>query len=158
MGNGNGSTTLHQSLQGLLYQSLRLGVESRGGLVKDEDRGILQDGTGNRHTLALTTRQSSATVTNHRVVAILALHDEFVGIGNLRCLDDLLHGGIFHTEGDVVIEGVVEEDSLLINVAYEGAQLGNSHTLDVFSIDEHLTVLHVMIAWNEVYQCRLARA
>ena len=53
MGDGHGGTGLHQSLQGILYQALALGVEGRGGFVEDEDRGILQDGTGDADALTL---------------------------------------------------------------------------------------------------------
>ena len=53
VGDGHGGTGLHQTLQGILYQALALGVEGRGGFVEDEDRGILQDGTGDADALTL---------------------------------------------------------------------------------------------------------
>ena len=51
------------------------------------------------------------------------LHDEFVGIGYLSCLLNLLLGSIVDTEGDVVAEGVVEENGLLVHVTYQLAQV-----------------------------------
>ena len=44
-----------------------------------------------------------------------------MGVGDLRGFDDLLHRGVIHAEGDIIIEGVVEEDGLLVNIADEGA-------------------------------------
>ena len=60
VGDGHGGTCLHQTLQSILYQTLAFGVESRGSFIEDEDRGILQDGTGDGDTLALTTREPFA--------------------------------------------------------------------------------------------------
>ena len=90
VGDGHRGTRLHQTLQGILYQALALGVEGRGGFVEDEDRRILQDGTGDADALALSARESSATIADVRIEALFRLHDEVVGIGNLRCLLDLL--------------------------------------------------------------------
>ena len=55
VGHSHGGTGLHQFLQGILYQTLALGIKSRGRLVEDEDRRILEDGTGYADTLTLTT-------------------------------------------------------------------------------------------------------
>ena len=54
VGDGYGGTRLHQTLQSILYQTLALRIEGGGGFIEDEDRGILQDGTGDGDTLALT--------------------------------------------------------------------------------------------------------
>ena len=62
VGDGYGGTRLHQTLQSILYQTLALGVESRGGFVEDEDGRILQDGTGDADTLTLTARESSSSI------------------------------------------------------------------------------------------------
>ena len=59
VGHSHGGTGLHQSLQGILYQALALCIESRCCLVEDEDRRILEDGTGYAHTLALTAGESA---------------------------------------------------------------------------------------------------
>ena len=156
--NGYGGARLHEVLQCLLDQSLGLGVEGRGGLVEDEDGRIFQDGACYGEALALSAAEPSAAVAYHGVVAVLGLHDEVVGVGNLGSFDDLLHGGVFDTEGDVVVEGVVEEDGLLVDVADELAQLGYAHGLDVAAVDEHLSLVDVVVAWNEVNQRGLSGA
>ena len=81
VGDGHGSTCLHQALKGILYQALTFGVESRGSLVEDEYGWILQYGTGYGDTLPLTTRETTASVTNVGVEALLGSHNEIVGIG-----------------------------------------------------------------------------
>ena len=50
----HGGASLHQLFESILYQTLALCIECRGSLVEDEDRRILQDGTGDADTLALT--------------------------------------------------------------------------------------------------------
>ena len=50
----------------------------------------------------------SAAVADVGVEAILCLHDEVVGVGNLRGVGNLLVGGIVLAEADVVAEGVVK--------------------------------------------------
>ena len=121
MGDGDGGAGLHQSVEGFLNEVLAFGVEGGGGFVKDEDGRVLEDGTGDADALPLSAWEPAAAVADDSVVALFCLHDEVVGIGNLGCFDDLLHGGVLYAEGDIVVEGVVEEDSFLIDVADEGA-------------------------------------
>ncbi len=90
VGHCHGGTGLHQSLQGILYQALALGIESRCCLVEDEDRRILEDGTGDAHTLALTAGESAATVTDIGIEAMFRLGDELVGIGYLCRIGNIL--------------------------------------------------------------------
>ena len=156
MGDGHGGTRLHQPLKGILHQSLALGVECRGGLVENQDGRVLQDGTGNAHPLALTTAEPSSAVADIGVVAVFRLHDELVGIGYTGSLLDLLARGIVDAKRDIVEERVVEEDGLLIHIAYELAQVVNAQFLHVDSVDEHLAFLHVVIARDEVDQRRLS--
>ena len=59
VGYSHGGTGLHQFLQGILNQTLAFGIQSRCCFVEDEDRRILEDGTGDAYTLALTYAQLS---------------------------------------------------------------------------------------------------
>ena len=141
-----------------MHQSLAFRIEGRGGLVEDEDRRILQDGTGDADTLALTTRESSATIADVRIESVFALRNEVVGVGYLRGLLYLLLSGIVHAKRDVVPERVVEEDGLLIHVAYQLTQVVYAQILHVDAVNQHLALLHIVVAWNEVYHRRLSAA
>ena len=70
----------------------------------------------------------------------------------------LLLRGVVNAERYVVAETVVKQYGLLVYVAYERAQVVQSHVLHVHSVDEHLALLHVVVARYEVYECRLAAA
>ena len=130
MGDGNGGTRLHESFQRILHQAFRLGIESGSGFIENQDGRILQNGTCNGDALSLSARQTAAAVADIGVVAVFRLHDEVVGIGNLGCLFDFrveffrrdLLIRIFRflvAKGDVVAEGIVEEDGLLVDVTDE---------------------------------------
>ena len=80
-----------------------------------------------------------------------------MGVGNLGSLDNLFHRRILHTKGDIIVEGIVEEDSLLIDVTDQCTQFRDTYRLDILAVDEHLAILYVVIARNKVYQCRLTR-
>ena len=158
VGDGDGGACTHESLKGFLYESLALGVEGAGGFVKDEDGRVLEDGTGDGDALALTAAETAAAVADVCVVAVLALEDELVGIGDLGCFDDLFHRGVLDAEGYIIEEGVVEEDGFLVDVADEGAQVVEAEVLDVDAVDEDLAVGDIMVARHEIDQRALAGA
>ena len=145
-------------LQRILHQSLAFGVECRRGLVENQYGRILQYGTGNAHPLPLPSREPAATIADVGVVALFRLHNEVVGVGNARRLLHLLQGGVVHTEGYVVAERVVEKDGLLVDIAYQRAQVVQPEVFHVHAVDEHLALLHVVISRDEVNQCRFAAA
>ena len=43
--------------------------------------------------------------------------------------------GIFHTKGDVVEDGVVEQDGFLIDIAYQASQRMEGEVAHVFSVN-----------------------
>jgi hypothetical protein len=51
-------TTDHQALQGFLNEGFILRIDARQGFVEEEDGGILEQCTGNRQTLALSTGET----------------------------------------------------------------------------------------------------
>ena len=143
-------------LQCILYQSFALGVECRCRLVEYQYWRVLQDGTCYAHTLALTSAQSVASVADIGVISIVAMLDEVVGIGYLCGTLHVLLCGILHSEGDVVVEVVVEEYRLLVDIANEFAQVVYPEVLYVDTVDEHLALLHIVISWDQVYESRLS--
>ena len=158
VGNGHGGARLHQLEQCVLHQPLALGIECRGGLVEDEDGRILQNGAGNAHALPLSARETAAAVADVGVESLLRLHDEVVGIGNACRPLHVLARGVFHAESDVIVERVVEEDGLLVDVSDELAQVVDAQLAHVDAVDEHFSLLHVVVAGYQVDERRLAAA
>lgn len=54
MSYGDGGAALHQAVESLLYQVFAFCVESGSGLIQDENRGVLQDGSSDADALPLT--------------------------------------------------------------------------------------------------------
>ena len=89
---------------------------------------------------------------------MLTCHDKVVGIGNLGGFLHLLARGVLHTEGDVVEERVVKENRLLVHVAHEPTQVGDTIVADIYAIDGNRALIHVVEAWQQVGDGGLARA
>ena len=119
MRNSHRGTCLHQPEERILYQTLTLCVKGRGSLIKNQDGRILQNGTCNRNALTLSTGKTTATVTDIRIITMFHSSHEIVGIGNLSGILHLYLRCILHTEGDVILNGIVEKDSFLIHVSNE---------------------------------------
>ena len=158
MGDGDGGAAGHQAVQGVLHDAFGFGVQRGGGLVQDQDRRVLEDGAGDGQALALSAGELGPAVADVRVVALGLLHDEVMGVGDLRGGDDLLPGGSFHAEGDVVENGVVEQDRILVHIAHQGAEVLDPQVLDILSVDGDAAAVGVVEAGDEVHERGLAGA
>lgn len=65
-----GSTTLHDVVEGCLDMTLRLGIQRRGGLIEDQQRRVFEQRPGNRQTLALTAGKQHAVLADLSVQAL----------------------------------------------------------------------------------------
>ena len=121
MGNDDGCAILHEVFDCVLYKAFGFGVESRCCLVENENRWIFEYCTCYRDALTLTAREARATVANVGLISIRRCYNEIVGVGNASSLFDLGLCSRFYAKGNIVIYGVVEEDSLLVDIAHEVA-------------------------------------
>ena len=86
--NDQRTATAHQLIQCGLDVALGLGIEGRSGLVEDQDRRILQNGTGDGQSLALTARQLDAVFADHGVQTIRQRINEFQRVCRFGCSAD----------------------------------------------------------------------
>src|SRR5215469_12887675 len=70
MGDDENGSASHQVLQRGLYQGFRLTVESRGGLVKDKNGGVLEQGARDSNALALPSGEAKTTLSNDRFITV----------------------------------------------------------------------------------------
>ena len=122
VGDDDAGAALHELVEGLLDDVFALGVEGTGGFVEDEDGRVFEDGAGDAETLALSATEVESTVADGGVVALLHEGDEFVGVSHLCGMADGIDAVVGATEGDVVGDGVVEEDAVLRHEAYMGTE------------------------------------
>ncbi len=97
-----------------------------GELVENEDAGISQDGASQGETLLLAAGEFVAALADGRLVFLGAARDEIVRVGPPGRRLHFLLGGTARAVGDVVVNGVVEEEGFLrhqANLLPEAAQV-----------------------------------
>ena len=140
MGDHDRGTTLHGTVERLLYDLLALLIQGRSGLVQDKDLWVLDDGTCDRDSLLLTTGKFlalEATVLFEALaefdfavfISHLVQHGLLEGLKashariNVRlvvrldvlCKGDLLRGGpLLHHRG---VKQILEVDSGLFDIS-----------------------------------------
>lgn len=107
-------TVFLQLIQRRLNGTLGLGIQRRGGFIKDQDRAVTQQRAGNSNTLALAAGQHHAILADDGIQTIIHLVNEIHGVGHARGLFNLLAAVLFGTGiGDIVGDGIVEQMHVL---------------------------------------------
>ena len=132
---GEDGATFHGVFQGRLDGPLGFGVEGGGGFVEDQDGGVPQEGAGDGQSLPLPPGEEGAALGDGGVVALRHGGDEVVGVGGLGGGFDLVAGGFGHAVGDVVGDGVVEEEGVLGDESDALAQAGEGPVAQVLPGD-----------------------
>ena len=152
VGDDNGRAVFHQIVKCLLDELFGLGVEGGSRFVENHDGGILEDGAGDAEALALPAAELAATVADDGLIAFFGLHDEVVGIGDAGSLFHLFRRGRFHSESDVIIYGIVEQDGVLVDVAHEFAQIVEGKPADIDAVYEDGAPRDVIEPGQEVHK------
>ena len=95
------------------HLGLGLNVQGRGGFIQDQDRGIAQNGTGNRHTLSLTAGQIFALLAYQPVISAQILQDTFMNVRLFRRLDNLLLACPWFSYSDVFADTPLKQHRVL---------------------------------------------
>ncbi|MNW42211.1 hypothetical protein D3C74_193750 [compost metagenome] len=106
-------STLHKPLQSFLYLHLCNGVNAAGCLVEYKDRRVGQNSTGNSQQLFLPLTDAAAVHFQHLVVSVLHPHDKGMGVGQFRCLFNLLIGGVQSAEADIFTNCPLKQEGVL---------------------------------------------
>ena len=94
---------------------LSLGVKCRGCLVKNNDRGILSQHSGNFHSLTLTAREIFTTLGDPVIITAVTLHNVLVELCVTGCHNHfkVLNGGVPHL--DIVGNSIFKQNNILVN-------------------------------------------
>src|SRR5829696_983325 len=92
VGNDEGGSADQELAQRVFDQPLTFGVQAAGGLVQDQHRGVLQDGSRDRNPLPLPTRQLDPPLSYQGLVAFGQALDELMGVRSESRRLDLLPG------------------------------------------------------------------
>src|SRR5438876_710955 len=157
MSDDDGRRTLDHAVDRPLHEALRLAVERARGLVQDQDRGVRDDRTCDRHALSLATREAHPAVADHRVVRVGQRNDEVVGVGSLRGADDLGVRDPVPAVGDVLADRSVEEERLLRNDAEQSSVGRLPEHAQILPVDRDGPLHRVIEPKEEIGERRLAR-
>ena len=122
-------------------EDLGTGIDRRGGLIKDEQRGLGQERASDGDELALAGRDCAAVLIDDGVVAIGQRVDEAVHIGRLCCRNDFFVRRVQAAVADVLHDGALEEHGVLEHHAHLGTQGMARHAGDVMPINENVTAI-----------------
>ena len=156
MGDNNQSLVLHQLRNRRLHLLLIFGVSVGGGLVKHHNRGVLQDGTGQRNTLALTAGEHLARIPRHGVDTLGQLLQKLHTLGFPRRLQDLLIGSVQPSNADILQQRGVEQVLILRHIGNTAVQRLQAHVTQFLSADGDAAFLRVIVVDQQFCQSALA--
>ena len=136
VGNHQRRAALHQRGQGLLHQPFGVGVQGRGGFVKNENRRVFVHRAGNRQALALAAGKLHGVVADHGVDALRQGNDKLCEVGRLQAGR---HAGAVnrHAQRNIVGHAVVDHQHMLADHGELLAQRLQRPLADVVAIDQN---------------------
>ena len=72
-------------------------------------------------------------------------------VGYLRSCNHLFHSRAFHAERDVVENGVVEKNRLLVHISHKASETVDLHVADIRTVDFYRAAGDVVKPWYQVY-------
>ncbi len=105
-----------------------------------------------RKALPLPARQGLAVFSDHRVVPLGKLLDEFLAAGRAGSGHNLRPCGIFFPDFNVVVNGVIEQHHILKNDGKIGEQGFRLDAADIPAADENSAAVHIPKARSQFAQ------
>src|SRR5262249_55067739 len=105
---------VHQPVERVEDDALRLRVDRRRGLVEDEDRRLLEKSARDRDPLPLSTGEQDASLAEDGAVAVRQPLDEGVCVRVSGRLYDLVLRGVETAVADVLLDRAGEQQRLLM--------------------------------------------
>ena len=116
-------TSLRDFFKRLFDNRFILAVQGAGRLVENKDGSILENRSGNRDALLLSTRKQRAALAHPRVKPFGQRRQEFVERSRLHSACDVFLRGIRQPVGDIGSNRIVEEEDVLRNNRYLPTQI-----------------------------------
>ena len=135
---------LHQTVQGILHQTFRFGVQGACGLVQDHHRRVFEHRPCNVDALFLAARKFVTAVAYIGIIALWQLHNKIVRIGHFGRLNDFLVGGIRFGQSDIIAHRVVEQNGFLRYDGHQVAQIPFAYITDINAVNRDLSTGYVI--------------
>ena len=137
---------------------LGLGVHGGHGIVQNQYGRVLHQRPGDGDSLLLASGHRHAPLPQDGVVALLELLDIAVHVRKPGRLGDGSGVVLFHAEGDIVLNGVGEQEIILGHIGAARPQVPNLYIVHVIAVNEQRPVRHIVSAQDQVHQSGLAGA
>lgn len=121
--------------QRLLDLALGLSVQSRGGLIHNQNGGIFQEYSRDRQALLLPARKLDTAFADDCIQSFRKGCDYPIEPGSLHSLDDVRLWRVQLAIGDVLADRSTEQKHILLHYANLAAKRREGHIADVNSID-----------------------
>ena len=143
---------LQCGVEGLTDLCFRSRIHRTGAVVQNQDRRLLQHGSGNAESLLLTTGDIDTALVDPGLIFFREPFDEVRCTGRLRSLTDLVIGGIFIPPAQVFCNGSGEQRILLKNHTDLAAQFLQRVLSHVDAVDLYRAGRHVVQSGNQLDQ------
>src|SRR5580698_8118375 len=156
VGDRHHRSPLHKPLHSLDHKPLRLRVQSRSGLVKDQNWRVANDGAGNADPLPLSSRERKPTLADHGVITVDHAGNKLIGVRELRRFLDFLLGSPQAAVGDVVTYCATKKDRVLKHKTDLAAKGKKLVLTNIDAVDADDSGRWVVKAGNQAHNCGLA--
>ncbi len=142
----DGGAAAHDLPQVIEDAFFGVGVNAGEGVVEDQDAWIADESARDGGALLLAARERDAALAHERFVLLRERFDVGSDAGGFGSALDLLCGGVHCAEGDVLADGVAEQERLLRHEADGATQRGEREVADIVAVDEQRTGRRVRAA------------
>lgn len=158
VGDDEARPAFHEAVEAGLDEAFGLAVEVAGGFVEDEDAWVGKDGTGDGDALLLASGEADAALADEGVVPGFEFGDEAVRVGDARGVGNVILGRVASGVGDVLGDGPVEEEDVLLDDAEEFAVGLDVDVAEVGAVEGDGALARVIEAGDEVAEGGFAGA
>src|SRR6266496_695424 len=131
---------------------LRICVDGRKRVIKNQDLWLSQDGPRNGRPLFLPARKRDSAFTNQRLESVRETSDIVAQAGDLRRPFDLSAVGFVNAERDILRQGVAEQKSFLGHISNSATQLSEGIIRNRHTVNEHAVRRRFTQTRNQVNQ------
>lgn len=104
-------------VEGFLNEAFGNGIDAGGGLIENDKGRVFEKDAGNGHALFFALREAYTLFPDVGIETFREFVDEVPRAGPLESVADIIIGGIFAGEEEVVADGSFEEKRILRDVA-----------------------------------------
>ena len=150
------SDFFHHVCYHLLHLCLFVWVQGRGGLIKNEQLWILDNGASQGNLLFLPIGQLA--IAKQCLDSLWQLLDKVPAVCLFKSIDDFLFCGVRLPHQDIVLHTCVEEDRLLLDIANLFAQFAKGYLLERAAINDDFTLGRVVESLDQLHDSTFTAA